>query len=195
MAGFTRNVPSGPPARTAFQRQPAIQGASAEDQSSVYTGFYGEMPMPATTFTTSTARLSSNEVRPDVRNSFSNASIVDRHNRRKGIHSTGGRQLRKTPTPQYNDPVFSSEFNKHLIGPHVNYTINTGWYIAYPAATISWGTMRNLALSERTPQLPTRTTGGPGPTQMASAPRFKSVQQIPRYSTMPSFYPTDPQQG
>jgi hypothetical protein len=111
-----------------------------------------------------------------------------------GYIPTAGRKTREDETPQYNKPVLSSEFQKWLIGPQVNWVLNRCLYHAgYPAATISFGTMRNLALSERTPQIPTRTTGGPGPAQMRPAPRFKSVQQVPRYSTMPSMYPTQGQ--
>lgn len=97
---------------------------------------------------------------------------------------------------QYNKPVYSSEFQKWLIGPQVNWILNRCLYRAgYPAATISFGTMRNLALSERTPQIPTRISGGPGPAQMTPAPKFRSVQQVPRYSTMPSMYPTQGSPG
>jgi hypothetical protein len=195
--GFVTNAPGPQPSKASrFRRIPRPGGATPEEQSSVYSGFYGELPMPATQFATSVAALRSTEIQPSVRSSFSNASLVDRHNRRNGILSTAGRKLHKNPTPEYNKPVFSSEFQKSLIGPQVNYTINACWYAAgFPAATISFGTDRNLALSERVPQLPTRTTGGPGPAAMTPAPRFKSVQTVPRYSTMPSFYNTQATDG
>lgn len=170
-------------------------GETPEEASSVYEGFYGDMPIPATQFTTSTANIRSLDVQPSVKNSFSNASFVDRHDRRGGIVYTEGRQLRKERTPQYNKPVYSSEYQKNLIGPLVNYVLYPGLYQAgYPAATISLGTNRNLAWSERTPQLPTRTTGGPGPAAMLPKPRFKAVQVVPRYSTLPPTYPTSPTQ-
>lgn len=177
-----------------FKRIPSPQGATAEEQSSVYTGFYGSMPMPATQFATSVAALQSLDIQPSVRTAQSNASVVNRADRRNGIINTGGRQLRKLPTPQYNDPVYSSEFNKSLIGPQVDYTINDDWYIAYPAASVMFGGLRNLALSTRVDQLQTRTTGGPGPAAMGAAPRFRRVQQVPRYSTMPQTYPTTSQE-
>lgn len=193
-----RNAPSGlpSPASRGFKRIPAPQGASAQDQSSVYNQFYGEMPIPATAFATSATALRSLDVQPSVRTKFSNASLVDRRNRMNGYIPTAGRQSYKDVTPPINNPVKSSEFQRWLIGPQINWVLNKCLYRAgYPAATISFGTMRNMGLSERTPQLPTRTTGGPGPAAMTPAPRFRSVQQVPRYSTMPSMYPTTGQQG
>lgn len=104
--------------------------------------------------------------------------------------SVGGRQSRKDPLPQQYKPVTSSAFQQWLMGPQVDYSLNDDWYIAYPAATVMLGGQHNLAWSERVPQLATRTTGGPGPGAMLPSPRFKSVQQVPRYSTMPPMYPT-----
>lgn len=167
---------------------------TAEQAVSVYEGFYGEMPVPATAYANVASRLQSLDTPPSVRTVASNASVVDRRDRRNGLDYTGGRQSRKDPAPQMNNPVLSSDFQRWLIGPHVNYVLNDDWYIAYPAATISFGTMRNLAWSEKVDQLPTRTTGGPGPAAMLPAPRFKSVQTVPRYSTMPSMYNTQSQQ-
>jgi hypothetical protein len=151
--------------------------------------------MPAPQFKGSQDAIKDTNIEPSVRTTQANASVVSRNNRRHGIHPTAGRQLRNDWTPQYNKPVYSSEWQKWLIGPQVNFTINTGWYIAYPAATVMNGGRRNLGLSTRVDQLPTRTTGGPGPASMLAAPRFQSVQQIPRYSTMPTMYPTQSQQG
>lgn len=199
MATLRNRVSGAPnPLGRGFQRIPEPQGASAQDQVSVYSGFYGEMPIPATAFVTSSTALRSLDTQPSVRTSLSNASVVDRRNRMNGYTPTAGRQSYETDTPQYNNPVFSSEFQDWLIGPQVNWVLNRCLYRAgYPAATISYGTMRNLGLSERTPQLPTRISGGPGPTStiMRPAPRFGSVQQVPRYSTMPSMYGTQSQSG
>lgn len=178
-----------------YRRIPTRPGsATPEEQSTVYEGFYGDMPIPATAFVTSTARLQSLDVTPSVRTPAANASFVDRRDRMNGYTPTAGRQSYETWTPQYNKPVYSSEFQEWLIGPQVNFIINKCLYRAgYPAATISFGTMRNMGLSERTPQIPTRTSGGPGPATMTPAPRFGSVQQVPRYSTMPSMYNTQSQ--
>lgn len=193
---FVRNQVSGAPfTRSRFQRVPQPGGESAQEASSVYTGFYGEMPIPATQYATSIAQIHSFEVPPSVRTVASNASVVDRRWRRNGIDYTGGRQSRKEPTPQMLKPVNSSDFQEWLIGPIVNYILNDDWYIAYPAATVMLGGMHNLAWSEKTPQLPTRTTGGPGPGAMMPSPRFKSVQTVPRYSTMPTMYNTQPTDG
>jgi hypothetical protein len=195
--GFTRNVPGGQPApgSTPFNRIPSPGGENAQEASSYLGGFYGEMPIPATAYVTSTAALHSRDVIPSVRTVASNASVVDRRPRRNGIDYTAGRQSRKAESPQRYKPIPSSWWQHWLIGPQVNYILNDCWYIAYPAATISFGTMRNLAWSEKVPQLPTRTTGGPGPAAMMPAPRFQSVQNVPRYSTMPSQYPTQSSPG
>lgn len=174
--------------------RPNVTAENPEEAVGVYEGFYGEMPVPATAYATSVARLQSLDTQPSVRTVASNASVVDRHNRLNGIKSTGGRQSYVTRRPQWNKPVLSSVFQSFLIGPQVNYTINTKWYIAYPAASVMLGGMHNMAWSEKTPQLPTRTTGGPGPAAMMAAPRFKSVQTVPRYSTMPTMYNTAPTQ-
>lgn len=190
---FLAGLPN--PVSRGFKRIPSpdasIGSPTTQDQSSVYHQFYGEMPMPATAFVTSSARLHSFDVQPSVRTAFANASVVERRDRMNGYIPTAGRQSYEDVTPQYNQPVYSSKFQKILIGPQINWVLNKCLYRAgYPAATISFGTRRNLGLSERTPQIPTRTTGGPGPAQMRQAPRFTSVQQVPRYSTMPTMYPT-----
>lgn len=174
--------------------RPNVTADNPEESVGVYEGFYGELPVPATAYANSVSRLQSLDVQPSVKTVASNASIVDRHNRLDGIVSTGGRNSRVARRPQWNNPVFSSAYQKYLIGPQVDYVINTGWYIAYPAATVMLGGQHNMAWSEKTPQLPTRTSGGPGPAAMMAAPRFKSVQTVPRYSTMPTMYNTAPTQ-
>lgn len=193
---FTRNAVAGQPSPASrFQRIPQPQGMDAQEAASVYEGFYGDMPVPAPAFVPSTTRLHSIDMPPSVRTVASNASVVDRHWRQNGIDYTGGRQSYPQETPQINKPVLSSGYQNWLIGPQVNYVLNDCWYIAYPAATVMLGGMHNLALSEKVPQLPTRTTGGPGPAAMLPSPRFKSTQTIPRYSTMPSMYNTQSQRG
>jgi hypothetical protein len=199
---FTRNSPSPAPGNSpatagasGFQRIPRMGGATPEQQSAVYNEFYGNMPMPATQYATSVTSLSSLDIVPGVRTIASNASVVDRHLRRDGLVYTAGRQSRKSLTPQQNKPVTSSNFEKWLLGPQVNYITNNDWYIAYPAATVMFGGDHNLALSTRVDQLTTRTTGGPGPSAMGAAPRFSRVQQVPRYSTIPPMYPTQSTQG
>lgn len=164
----------------------------AEEASSVYQGRYGEMPVPATLFATSSTALRSIDVTPSVPNSASNAAVVDRHNRRNGTVSTAGRQSYETPVPpMYNSP-YSSKFQNWLMGPQVNYILNACLYrCGYPAATVMNGGRHNLALSTRVDQLATRTSGGPGKSVMTqSQRRFSRVQSIPRYSTMPKAYPT-----
>jgi hypothetical protein len=194
--GLTRNAVGGLPGkRHPFNRIPQPQGETGQEASSYLGDFYGEMPIPDSAYVTSTSRLQSLDIQPAIRTVASNASVVDRHNRLNGLRFTGGRQSYLTPAPQYNKPVKSSVFQEWLLGPQVNFIQNDKWYIAYPAATISFGTMRNMAWSEKVPQLPTRTSGGPGPAAMRPMPRFKSVQTVPRYSTMPSMYNTTPTTG
>jgi hypothetical protein len=172
--------------------RPNVTANNPEEAVGVYEGFYGDLPMPATAYADSRTPLKSVDVVPSVRTVASNASVVDRHNRMNGIVSTEGRQSRVARRPQWNNPVYSSAFQRHLIGPLVNYQINDKWYIVYPAATVMNGGKHNMAWSEKVPQLPTRATGGPGPAAMQAAPRFKSVQTVPRYSTMPTMYNTAP---
>jgi hypothetical protein len=167
---------------------------SADRAASVYKDVYGELPIPATQFATSVVALKS-DYTPSVRTVASDSSVVERANDKDGMRSTGGMQQYTTTTPQVYDPPDSSKFQPILIGPHVNYSQNDKWYIAYPAATVMNGGKHNLAWSEKVPQLPTRTTGGPGPASMRPAPRFKAVQTVPRYSTMPPTYPTASSQG
>ena len=176
------------------QQTPGSLADSADQASSVYKDVYGEMPIPATQFATSVAALKS-DYTPSVRTVASDSSMVTRADRKDGMVATGGRQLYQTVTPQVMDPPDSSKFQTYLYGPQVNYSQNTKWYIAYPAATVMNGGKHNLAWSEKTPQLPTRTTGGPGPAAMRPAPRFKAVQTVPRYSTMPPTYPTASTKG
>jgi len=195
MAGLTRNMIGGQPQPThPFQRIPQPGGESAQQASSYLGDFYGEMPIPDSAYVTSVTRMQSVEP-PSVATVASKASVVDRGNRLNGIRFTAGRQSRAARNPQRYKPVPSSVFQQWLLGPKVNYIQNDDWYIAFPAATISFGTMRNLAWSEKVPQLPTRTSGGPGPAAMMPAPRFKSVQTVPRYSTMPTMYNTSPTSG
>ena len=152
------------------------------------------MPMPATQYATSVSSLQDLNIEPSVKTDFANASLVDRRNRMNGYHPTAGRQSYVGWTPQMNKPVPSSQFQKWLIGPQINYILNACLFRAgFPAATISLGTDRNMGLSERVPQIPTRISGGPGPATMLPAPRFKKVQQVPRYSTFPCMYPTQGQ--
>ena len=178
-----------------FQRIPEPGGEDAQQASSVYHEFYGELPTPATAYVTASTALRSIDVTPAIITTAANASVVQRANHRDGLIATGGRQSYEEITQRPIPPVESSKFQDWLIGPQVQYDINTGWYIAYPAATVMFGGMHNLALSERVPQLPTRISGGPGPGTMRQAPRFKAVQTVPRYSTMPPHYPTSTTQG
>lgn len=186
MAGLGRSRPR--------QFIPAPGGENAQEAVSIYHGTYGELPMPATAYVQSSTPLRSLDDTPSVLEDRYNASVVDRGNDKQGMISVGGRQNYQTTTPQVYDAPDSSKFQDWLMGPHVNYSLNNKWYIVYPAATVMNGGKHNLAWSERVPQLPTRITGGPGAASMRQAPRFKAVQVVPRYSTMPKTFDTTPTQ-
>lgn len=118
-----------------------------------------------------------------------NAPIVNRKPRKDGIvndYVYGGspQEVRALPTPPK-----SSAFQQTLVRLWP-WSINLKWYIAYPAATVMNGGARNLGLSERTPQIQTRTSGGPGAFLMGARPSFTRVQSVPRYSTAPATYDT-----
>lgn len=190
MAGLIRNRAN------QYQRIPPPEGMTGEQASSVYQGFYGEMPMPATDYATSTSALKSADVVPSTPTVASNASVVTRVDKMTGYTPTSGRQNYKATTPPMYVSPYSSKFQPWLMGPQVNYVINTFLYRAgYPAATVMNGGRHNLALSTRVDQLVTRSSGGPGPAAMTPQPRFNAVQRIPRFSTRPKSYPTQSAQG
>ena len=179
-----------------YQTAPGPGGMTGEQASSVYQGFYGEMPMPATAYEMSTAAIHSKDVVPSVVPNSANAAIVRRGNRRNGYFATDGTNDRISPCPPMYESPYSSKFQELLIGPIVNYVQNACLYRAgYPAASVMNGGLHNLALSTRVDQLVTRQTGGPGPAAMTPYPRFNRVQNVPRYATMPKSYPTESAPG
>jgi hypothetical protein len=119
-----------------------------------------------------------------------NAGIVTRAFRRNGIDNHyvyGGEKQTALPLP--TSPV-SSRYQQTLVRLWP-WTINRAWYAAgYPGATVMNGGKHNLGLAEKTPQINTRITGGPGQAQMTRAPRFGRVQNVPRFSTAPGTYDT-----
>lgn len=190
MAGLIRNR------MAQFQRIPGPQGMTGEQASSVYQGFYGELPVPATDYATSATALKSLEVVPSTPTVASNASVVSRVDKMTGYTATAGRQNYETPTPPMYKSPYSSKCQDWLMGPQVNYVLNLFLYrCGYPAASVMNGGLHNLALSTRVDQLVTRQTGGPGPAAMLPAPRFGMVQKIPRFSTMPKTFPTQSAQA
>lgn len=123
-----------------------------------------------------------------------NAPIVDRRPRMNGIQANyvyGGESQEVRPLPEA--PV-SSMFQQTLVRLWP-WMINHDWYIAYPAATVMNGGKHNLGLSERTPQLDTRITGGPGPQRMLARPQYRKVQDVQRYDTAPATYKTKAANG
>lgn len=173
-----------------YQETPDPGGMNAQQATSIYDHVYGKLPVPATAYVMSSTPLRSVDVQPSVRTVASNASVVNRADRKDGMVAVGGKQSYYTSLPQRYDSPASSWFQANLVGPIINFSQNLKWYIAYPAASVMLGGMHNMAWSEMVPQLQTNPSGGPGPGSMSSAPRFKSVQTIPRYSTMPSTYNT-----
>lgn len=113
-----------------------------------------------------------------------NAAIVNRHFRKDGIESHYNYGGRPEEVRFIADPPRSSRFQQTLVRLWP-WSINTKWYIAYPAATVMNGGARNQGLSERTPQITTRTSGGPGAFLMGVRPQFTKVLQVPRAPTAP----------
>lgn len=189
MAGLTRTRV------TSYKPIPEPDGETAQEASTVYQERYGELEMPATHYALSDTPLKSLDVVPSTPTRESNASVVSRALRTVGLRFLGGVQHRNAPVPQQYLSPYSSKFNQILTGPHLSVQWNDKWYIAYPAASVMNGGLHNLGLSERVSQIVTRSTGGPGPAQMGSAPKFTRVQNVPRYSTMPQQYPTQGAKG
>lgn len=104
----------------------------------------------------------------------------------ENVYVYGGESQEVRALPE---PPRSSAFQQTLVRLWP-WMINHDWYIAYPAATVMNGGKRNLGLSERTPQLDTRITGGPGPQRMLTRPQYRKVQDVPRYETAPATYKT-----
>lgn len=180
---------------TAYQPIPEPGAETAKEASSVYQERYGELEMPATQYALSDTPLLSVDDVPSVATDMSNASVVTRALRMVGLRFLGGVQQKEMPVPQMYESPYSSKFNPILTGFHLFNQWNDAWYIAYPAASVMNGGLHNLAISERVPQLITRSSGGPGPATMRPAPKFSRVQQVPRYSTMPKTYPTQSTKG
>lgn len=110
-----------------------------------------------------------------------------------GVNMSGSR---KVPTSLDNGSVNSSQFQPVLQVLH-DYSRNTKWYIAYPnGAAVFQGSnpVRYEYYSMRVPQIPVRTSGGPGPiTQhMQPKPRFSRVQRISRAIAQIKYYSTLP---
>jgi hypothetical protein len=189
MAGLVKNRTN------EFQRIPEPGGESAAQASSVYQGFYGELPMPATSFVTSTSTLKSLDIVPSVGSATQNA-VVKRANNMKGYIASAGFSDRYNPIPQMYLSPYSSKFQPKTIGYLIDYVLNS---FLYRAGGVPVGIGRpgrvTPNLSTRVDQLVTRSTGGPGPSFMMPAPRFKKVQTVPRYSTMPQAYNTESAPG
>lgn len=185
MAGLVRR-------RNIDTRIPTPQGTDATSAQEVYQGFYGELQPPATMYATSPSPLFSTDIVPSLPNSASNCSVVSARFGRAGLRYMGGWEPRQQPIPgaASTTAAISSEFQPTLMGMQPNAVFNDKWYIAYPAATVMNGGRHNLGLSERVPQLNTRSTGGPGPAAMRPYPRFNRVQRTPRYTTTPRSYNT-----
>lgn len=169
---------------------------TGEQASSVYQGFYGEMPMPATSFDTSTAALKSVDVVPDVLSDGENSTIVKRANRMNGYVASAGFSDRFNPNPPMYLSPYSSKFQPKTIGFIVDYVLNACLYRAGAPAGVGLPGRAHPYWSFRVDQLVTRSSGGPGPAQMTTPQRrFARVQTIPRYSTMPQSYPTESAQA
>lgn len=119
-----------------------------------------------------------------------NAPIVDRHDNKDGMESHYVHGGHATPFQHPYLPPISSKYQQTLIGQLKVWLINKKWYIAYPAATVMNGGKRNQGLTFKTPQLNTRTGGGPGYAVMTPRPAFNRVQRVPRFTASPQTYNT-----
>lgn len=191
MAGLVRNrVGQG-------SNNPVNSAPNSQDRAAaIYSGVYPELEKPATSYASTRTPLSAtNPANVEAAQLKLAAAamppIVDRHERRDGQLYEYAYGNIPVAVPQMPQAVFSSHFQPSLTTLHP-WMINTGWYICYPAATVMNGGKHNLGLSEKTPQVSTRISGGPGTTNqiMNSRPRFSKVQRIPRYPTGPSAYKT-----
>src|SRR5215831_2766566 len=102
-----------------FRRIPEPGGENAQEAASVYSDTYGQMPIPATAFATSTASIHSDNP-PSVLAPQWESAVVNRANKRDGMVATGGRQMFQVITPQVMDPPDSSKFQDWLMGPQVD---------------------------------------------------------------------------
>lgn len=151
------------------------------------------IPLPATAYVRSNAPLS-NPYRPESGATIrSRSAVTSRKDLMWGILNQdihgGVNQAEGMPMIRTGG-VRSTSYQPTLIGQIKFWTNNLYWYICYPAASVMQGGMHNLALSERTDQLKTIPTAGPGSAAMQSKPQWTKVQHIPRYSAVPATYNT-----
>lgn len=182
--------------RTLNQRNSATGNqiaAPAGRNTSANPGQNADPVPPATTTYTSTVSALRSPYRPeDGASNRRRSAVVDRTPRRNGLlynyahgPEASPRGLPMRATGQAESTVFQPIINR-LFG----WIINTEWYICYPAATVMNGGQHNLGWSERTPQLPTKVTGGATNSRMTQRPQYKGVQNIPRASRLPMVYNT-----
>ena len=127
---------------------------------------------------------------------WTGAPIVSHKWRRNGLRymwSWGGIDMGKFKGLPIGGPnggtVNSTFFQRTLVQLH-DWQTNDHWYIAYPAATVMFGSQHNLGLSFRTPQISTQVTGGSWPARMNARNRYTKVQRVPRPNATPKQYNT-----
>jgi hypothetical protein len=127
---------------------------------------------------------------------WTGAPIVSHKWIRKGLRymwAWGGSDMLQFKGPPNSGPdsgqVNSTQFQPTLVQLH-DWQTNDRWYICYPAASVMFGSLHNLGLSFRTPQLQTQTTGGSWPARMTPRNRYTKVQKVSQYNTTPQAYNT-----
>lgn len=172
----------------------------ASDSLSVYNA---DMEPPATSYVTSTSRLSSRYATP-VLGPKTNAPYVSRKERMNGLKfnwAWGGNDMGKhtVSLPGVSDGlngyVRSTNFQPVLVQLH-DWQTNDQWYIAWNGNGAGMfqhqRPERYQYPSFRVSQISTNVTGGVGaPTmRMNRVPRYTSVQRITKYTATPSYYNT-----
>lgn len=161
--------------------------------------------MPATMYATTVSPLSSHLAAPSSEVTGRKSWVVSRIERMQGLKfnwAWGGNDMmtvaQNAGLPQngggLNGTVNNSTFQRVLVHLH-DWQTNSKWYIVYPMAGgvfMGGNPVRTTYPSFRSPQISTRTSGGPGGlgVRMQPRPRFTSVQNVPRYNAAPSVYNT-----
>lgn len=194
MSGLQRN--------RARPAAPDMYAKRAADAESVR---HADLVPPATSYAGVKSGLSTpGFATPTLRPKF-RAAFVDHHWRLNGIRnfwSWGGTDMgrRVVSLPGPGGDTLVPSVRSTLFQP-VNvllhwWTQNDRWYIAWNGTGSGMFNgskeVRYQYPSFRTPQLNTRTTGGPGPVgmQMQPRPRFTAVQKIRKYTATPRYYNT-----
>lgn len=177
------------------QRPARTSDPYAERIAKAESVYNAEPAVPATAYAGVRSQLTSRLNVPADRQ-WTGAPIVSHKWIRRGLRymwSWGGinmGQYKGRPYAGNDSGMVNSSFAQPTLVQLHDWQTNDRWYIAYPAASVMFGSQHNLGLSFRTPQLQTQTTGGPWPARMNPRNRYTRVQKVPRYNATPKQYPT-----